>query len=248
MVSPFAGEGEAEEGEAKRSSIIRREGKCLNCVSLNTSGACGNAIWLDFLLRLGTVNDRQLVKAKLGENVPQLQRVINRRKLRQLRAECTEINKQNCVASSLFLSYSISLPLSFSELEARNLILKITRQGSCSLNKFSSHVLVCFCGVAVMAAHTRESKGCAHVFRITKEKLLEVHTHECILAGHLSYSLARALQSYPAGRSIVLYLTGSGRRKTKDRKATPGEVFIKAIQLFDLQPIHEKIPYCDDLN
>lgn len=33
-----------EEGEAKRGSIIRREGKCLNCVSLNTSGACGNAI------------------------------------------------------------------------------------------------------------------------------------------------------------------------------------------------------------
>lgn len=168
-----------------------------------------------------TTGHSQWSTARKSENVPQLQRVINRRKLRQLRAECTEINKQNCVASSLFLSHSITLSLSFSELEARNLILKITRQGSCSLNKFSSHVLVCFCGVAVMAAHTRESKGCAHVFRITKEKLLEVHTHECILAGYLSYSLARALQSYPAGRSIVLYLTGSGRRKAKDRKARP---------------------------
>lgn len=59
----------------RRSSIIRREGKCLNCVSLNTSGARGNAIWLDFLLRLGTVNDRQLVKVKLAGNVPELQRV-----------------------------------------------------------------------------------------------------------------------------------------------------------------------------
>lgn len=69
IVSPFSGEWEAEEGEEgeeKRSSIIKRKGKCLNCVSLNTSGACGNAIWLDFLLRLGTVNDRQVVKRSWG--------------------------------------------------------------------------------------------------------------------------------------------------------------------------------------
>lgn len=108
---------------------------------------------------------------------------------------------------------------------------------------------MCFCGVAVMAAHTRESKGCAHVFRITKEKLLEVHTHECILAGYLSYSLACALQSYPAGRSIVLdrKRQTEGERQEGDTRL-PAEVFIKAIQLFDLQPIHEKIPHCDDLN
>lgn len=115
------------------------------------------------------------------------------------------------------------------------------------MNNFSSHVLVCFCGVAVMAAHTRESKGCAHVFRITKEKLLEVYTHMNVF--WLGTSAIRWL--VPCSliqRGAALYLTGSGRRKAKDRKATPGEVFIKAIQPFDLQPIHEKIPHCDDLN
>lgn len=38
-----------------------------------------------------------------------------------------------------------------------------------------------------------------------------------------------------------------GERQEGDTRL-PAEVFIKAIQLFDLQPIHEKIPHCDDLN